>query len=428
MQDLGGRFKELRMRKGLTSTALAQPRYSVSYISQIERGLRNPSTEALQFFARRLGVTTAYLATGVPDDLAVQLQYEIERARQAVVEDRAGEVEERIFRVIEECEKYCLERLQGSALCVLADALYRLARFREAIDVFERARRLDLTVLDRVKAVSGLARSCRGAGDLKYAGDVIESFLDLEHEPPLESGAIAELQTTLVIIYFERGDTIQAERAAERALAALDDDTPVETRAAACWHASRLSAERGDYDEALELARRARVLMEAAHSRRDAAKLHTAYAFLCLEVEPPRMEEAEAHLADAESMLEELDAPSELTFVLTERSRLAALRGNYRQAARFATQALGVKEAQDLERARALYLQGRAYVGMKNYDRARSAFTKALAIFDSHGAKQQSASCWRELAEIEVALGNHSAAEEAFRAGLHALAPVRSRP
>ena len=69
--DFAARLRDLRIQAGLTKTALAKPRYTVSYVSQIEAGRRVPSPEALAFFAGQLGVTSDYLATGVPEEIAV---------------------------------------------------------------------------------------------------------------------------------------------------------------------------------------------------------------------------------------------------------------------------------------------------------------------------------------------------------------------
>src|SRR6266571_1547261 len=98
------RLRDLRVRAGLTKTALAKPRYTVSYVSQIEAGRRNPSSEAVSFFADQLGVSSGYLATGVPDHVEEELRYRLEEAREAVrvhpqdaeallrhVRERAGE-------------------------------------------------------------------------------------------------------------------------------------------------------------------------------------------------------------------------------------------------------------------------------------------------------------------------------------------------
>ena len=60
--DLATRMKQERERAGLTKTALAKPRYTVSYISQIESGKRKPSPEATAYFAERLGVSPSYLS------------------------------------------------------------------------------------------------------------------------------------------------------------------------------------------------------------------------------------------------------------------------------------------------------------------------------------------------------------------------------
>jgi len=55
--DLSDRIRDLRSQAGLSKTALAKPRYTLSYVSQIEAGRRTPSAEALAFFAERLGVS-----------------------------------------------------------------------------------------------------------------------------------------------------------------------------------------------------------------------------------------------------------------------------------------------------------------------------------------------------------------------------------
>jgi tetratricopeptide (TPR) repeat protein len=428
MQTLPERFRELRKRRGLTSTALARPRYSVSYVSQIERGQRRPSQEALRFFAKRLGVSPTYLESGVPDDLAVQLRYELEQARQDIEEDRAEEAARRARQVIEESERYGIPDLEGAALVVLGEALYQMGEFDDAITAFEKARATDLARSDTIRVVSGLARANRGAGNLKTSLDLIESFLEADHDPPLESGVVTELQTILVTVYFERGDVHLAERAAERALGAIDEDVSLRTQAIARWNISRVMAERERWQEALDLATRARVLLERAHNRRDVAKVHTAYAFLCLEVVPPKTEEAGAHLDQAEAILAEIGGPTELAYVRTERGRLAFLAGRHAEAVEHADSAIAMAGAHDFERGRAMFLRGRALAELRRHDDATSAFRDALALFESHEARQQASSCWRELAEVAEARGNHKAALAAFRTGFDTLQPRRSRP
>lgn len=425
--DLAQRMRELRTKRGLTTTALARPRYSVSYVSQIERGLRRPSRHAMQYFAARLGVTPEFLETGIPDDLPQRVRFEIEQAQRELAEDQPDGAEQRIRAALSTIDSYAMVGIRGKALLVLGEVLLRHGEYRTAVECFEQAQASPmLTSADEAAAISGLARGHRKLGHLKYASHVIESYLDSDHGP-LPSGALSELYTVLVSVHFEQGDMLKAERAAERALGAVNDETPPRIQAYAWWDAARVLVERGAWDEALEYLGRARHLMDRLHNRRDTAKLHVSYAFLCLESEPIRFEEAREHLEKAEAALLEADAPADLAYVHTERSRLAILEEAFEEAVDYATMALEAADLEPLERARALFLQGRAYGGLGRRRQARTALRKALLIFEENGARQQQASCWRELGELSEAAGDRDRAFAEFYAGLQILDPRRSR-
>jgi tetratricopeptide (TPR) repeat protein len=81
-----------------------------------------------------------------------------------------------------------------------------------------------------------------------------------------------------------------------------------------------------------------------------------------------------------------------------------------------------------VERARVRYLRGRALGELGRLDDALNEFLEAAAAFEKVGARQQVASCYREVGEIEFRDGRLDAAVEAFRHGLEALEPRRSRP
>ncbi len=425
--ELATRFRELRERAGLTKTALAKPQYTVSYVSQIEAGRRRPSPKALDYFSKQLGVTSDFLTTGVPDGAEETLRYQLEEARRAETEGRFEEAEHLTRLLIGQAEQYGLERVRSLALAVRGRALALLGRVREAIDVYEESLEGDLPERDRGMAAASLGRAYRTVGDLAYAVDLVESYLGQSHEGPLDPEVVAELNTVLVSIYFERGDVFRAERAAGRALAAASRGAPAEIRAKTYWDASRIMAEARRWDEALDYATRARLLLEQMDDKRRVARLHNAYAFICLEVEPPRTEEAASHLDQAESILREAAAPGDMAYVLTERSRLALIEGRPEDAMISAECALATVGSDELEVARCLFLKGRALAAMERRDDARDSLGEAAALFEKHGARQQEAACWRELGELDLAAGNVEAAVEALRAGLRALDPRRSR-
>jgi tetratricopeptide (TPR) repeat protein len=416
-----------RTRAGLTKTALARPRYTVSYISQIESGKRVPSPEALSFLAEQLAVTPAFLTTGVPDGEEDRLRFAIEDARLAMRDDRLDEAEAALLAAREDADRYGLTRARARARMALADLRVRTDRVREAIDLYEDCLEDDLTARETGEVVGALGRAYRRVGDLAYAADLIESHLARHEGGPLDPGVAADLQAVLVSIYFERGDVVKAERTAARAIAAADEDTSAEIRARTYWDASRVLAESGRWDEAFDLIARARALLEHLDDRRRLARIFNATAFLCLEADPPRTIEAAGHLDRAEAILMESGSAEDLAYVRTERGRIALLEHRYESAVGLADDALLLLSTDELEVARALFVKGRALSELHRFGDARASLEDAAMLFAKHEARRQEASCWREVGELHLAAGDMPAAVEALRSGLEALNPSRSR-
>jgi tetratricopeptide (TPR) repeat protein len=425
---LAERIRDERQRAGLTKTALARPRYTVSYVSQIESGRRTPSPDAIAYFAGRLGLAASYLATGVPENAETELRYRLEDARLALRDRRAEEAEATALHVREEAERFGVPGLRAQAVRVLADVRTQQSRLREAIDLYEDALEADLSPSERGTLVAALARAYLRVGDLSYAADLIESFLQRrEAGQPLDPGVATDLQTVLVSLYYERGDMLRAERTAARAVATADQHVSPEMRAKAYWAASRVLSESGRWGEALELIGRARALYEYLDDRRQLARVLNAMAVLYLEAEPPRTPEAAAQLDRAEAVLSDVGTPNDLAYVLTERARIAVIEHRYEAALVHADRALTNVNQEDLEVGRALRQRGLALQGLGRLREARGSLRDAATWFAKHGAREQEASCWKELGEIELAEGDLAAAVDALRSGLEALVPDRSR-
>ncbi len=421
--DLATRIRDLRVRAGLTKTALAKPKYTVSFVSQIESGRRRPSPEATAFFAERLGVSAQYLVTGIPEDIEQELGYLLEEGRGELRQGRPEEAEA-LFRLAKDRSgDVHLPSLTSRARVLIAHSLAQQSRLSEAIDAYEEALEGELPERDRGFAVAGLAKLYRTVGDLTYAAELIESFLSRSERGPLDPGLVAELQSVLVSIYFERGDIVRAERCARRALAVAAEAPSLEFRARSYWNASRILAEANRHDEALEFATRARVLLEEMGDHYNVARLHNAYAFICLETDPPRVREAEEHLDLAERLMSRMDTAGELSYVFEERGRLALLQGRPDDALDHATQALAGASGDELEAARCLLLKGKALAALGQADEAREALHQAIGKFRAQGARQQEASCWRELGELSLSAGDVPAAVQALRSGLDTLDP-----
>ena len=425
--DLATRFRTLRVEAGLTGSALARPRYTVSYVSQIEAGRRTPSPEAIGFFAERLGVSPGFLLTGVPEGLEKSLRYGMEEARHVRRMGRAGEAETLFRQLLVQARQFGLARFEAQLVAELGACLFARGLVREAIDAYEEALKGDLPPSDVATTTASLARAYMRVGDLAYSLELIQSFLGRSDGHPLDPRVATDLQSILVWIYFERGDMLASERAARRALAAADEQTPPDVRAMAYWNASRVMAENKMWDEALDLASRARILMEEVEDRRNVARLHNAYAFICLDTEPPRAEEARLHLDHAEMLLAQSAGQGDLAYLYTERARLALLEDRPEDALADAERALADTGDDELESGRGLYLKGRALAGLGRRRQARAALLEAADLFARLGSRQQAASCWREVGELDLDAGDVESAVEALRAGLASLDPRRSR-
>jgi tetratricopeptide (TPR) repeat protein len=425
--ELAARLKDLRLQAGLTKTALAKPRYTVSYVSQIEAGRRTPSPEALAFFAGQVGVSPDFLATGVPEGIEDELRYRLEEARAELREGHGREADRKARDATARAAEYDLAAVVNEGSLIVAEALVHQGKLSQAIDAYEETLGSHLPDRDEARAVVGLARAYRMVGDLNYAAQSVEAYLERSARGPLDPTVAAELQSVLVSIYFERGDVVRAERAADRALSAAANTGSLELRAKTYWGASRVLAERKRWGEALEFAARARTLMEELGDRESVSRLHTAYAFICLEADPPRVTEAGEHLDRAEALLAGEAASAELAYILEERGRIALLLHRHEEALSWADRALAQASPDGLETARCLFLKGRAQSLLGQAAEAREAFRSAADLFGRLGARQQEASCWRELGELDLASGDVTSAVEALRAGLQALDPHRTR-
>jgi tetratricopeptide (TPR) repeat protein len=356
-----------------------------------------------------------------------QLAYRLEEVRALLRSADPEHARDLAMQVHAESERFGLAHRSAQGLVLAGDALSMLGRTREAIDRYEEALEDGLTQREEGTAVAALAAAYRIVGDLSYAIGLIESKLKKSAETPLDPGVSAELHSVLLSVYFERGDVTKAERVAQQALAAANESASPTSRADVMWAASRVMAEAKRWDEALDLARNARLIIEGLGDQLRLARVHSAYAYLCLETDPPRLEEAGEHLAQAETTLGPDAPPQELAYVYAEQGRLALLSDRPRDALARSELALANVTDDPLQRAGCIYLRGRALDQLSRPEDALDDFLEAAAVFEKTGARQQVASCYREIGEIQLRAGDLLAVVEAFRTGLESLDPRRSR-
>src|SRR5712692_9772637 len=176
---IGTRVRRLRLARGMTQKELADPKYTYAYVSYIESGRRNPSKEAVEHLASKLGVTTDELLTGRPADLIPKLELRLQEARVAMSEGRVELADETFRSVRKEAKRYHLPRLEAKAEEGLGLWFERRSQPEDALAHHQSAQELlrSLPPTEWVDAVAGMARCFEALGDARYAIFILESHL-----------------------------------------------------------------------------------------------------------------------------------------------------------------------------------------------------------------------------------------------------------
>ena len=145
-QSVGAKLRAARQAKKMTQGQLAQPDFSVSYISAIERGQIHPSLRALEILAVRLGLTSTQLlpkggeqndgasAKGPsPEEIA---ELTLLEAQMALQQDESALVIERLEKLT---GKMLTHRQQLQRGYLLGMAYSALLRFQEAEAILSQA-------------------------------------------------------------------------------------------------------------------------------------------------------------------------------------------------------------------------------------------------------------------------------------------------
>src|SRR5215217_574498 len=119
LDTLGQRLRAARHERHMSQEQLAQPEFTKSYVSAVERGKARPSLKALDLMSRRLGIPMSELLamsqtpTPVIDLLALEeaFAYQLDRARMMLFTGQAEEA----LRLLNEAEQSNNEYLENFA-------------------------------------------------------------------------------------------------------------------------------------------------------------------------------------------------------------------------------------------------------------------------------------------------------------------------
>jgi tetratricopeptide (TPR) repeat protein len=421
-QGLPARLKEARRTAGLSQAEAGGGELSASYVSLLESGRRRPTRAALEVLADRLGCTVDYLVHGQDQDAMDRARLALDYADLAL---RNGEQADALTQLealgdgvaaLPEPDRWRYRTLH-------ARALERSGRLEEAVEELEGLRADALAAHrygEHLQLTVDAVRCYHEAGDLSYALDVGERALDaVARQGLVGTERHAELASTVLGLYFARGDLVRAEAVARAVLDALGDEGSPRARAAVHWNASLVAERRDDLPTALSLAERALAVYAEGDDARALARLRVAYGWLLLRSLPPRPEAARDQLRASLDALRDVGSEIDLAYCETELARAELLLDRPREAMALADAALErLGDTPRLETAFSTLVRARAVLALGEHDEAVAAYRTAAQTLGGLRLSRDAANAWRELADSFTRLGMLEDAAMAYQQAL----------
>ena len=272
---VGQRLRQARETAGLTQRELSFEGCTAAYVSRIEAGARVPSLQILHEFAKRLGVTPEYLATGRPggEDVSSELL-------EAEVALRLGDAN----RAAQLYEAALADADSPAALARVQLGLGRLALRRdeiaEGIELLEEAiRSRELAPGDASAAANALGRGYVMQSRYDEAFAIFDRFLD-EARSRADHFDEVRFSVLLANAYIDHGDYGRAHATLGEVLDVARQTVDPLLRASLYWSQSRAHLSQGEPDRAAEYARLALATLRASEQTLEAARVLQLLAFI----------------------------------------------------------------------------------------------------------------------------------------------------
>ena len=271
---LGQRLRDARVAAALRQRDLSFDGCSISYISRLEKGERQPSLQLIDQLARRLGVTVEWLARG---DTATRPPVEDERLTQAEIALRIGETDEALSMLADIIAADPPKPVAARAEVLLGQAAFLSDDAETAIDHLERALELDETLAHDPSTADTLGRAYAQIGQMESAIALFRQNLDLArlNADGREQLRFAVLLANALIDSTELGE---ASALLGEAIGNSATDDPL-ALARVYWTQSRLHAMKRETRLARRFARRALELLENTEYLQYRSRAHQLMAF-----------------------------------------------------------------------------------------------------------------------------------------------------
>jgi transcriptional regulator with XRE-family HTH domain len=262
-QSVGAKLRTARLAKKYTQGRLAQPDFSVSYISAIERGQINPSLRALEILATRLGLSSTDLLpqassnnsnTGSTLTASSQSALDIEvQLLEAQIAIRQGVGDEAIIRLRQLASEKLTARQQLQLNYLLGWAYSITSQFQEGEHALAEATRLikdpndelSLQILNLLGVVYASMRNYQQGLQTHQ-----QSLNMLENMQPQNPILMAQVYTNMGIHYTYLNKFQQAVEMFRHALTLTEALSSPEQLQSIYWHLFEHYKESNNYEQA----------------------------------------------------------------------------------------------------------------------------------------------------------------------------------
>jgi tetratricopeptide (TPR) repeat protein len=272
---VGQRLRQARQAAGLTQRQLSFEGCTAAYVSRIEAGARVPSLQILREFAKRLGVSAEYLATGRldADGLSSEL-LEAEMALRLGDEERAAKLYEAARAEADSPAALARARLGLGRLALRSGEIPQgIALLEQALDSCE------LGAGDASAAANALGRSYAAQGRFDEAFALFDRFLD---EARARGDHFDQVRFAVLLAnsYVDHGDYGRARVTLGEILDLARQTIDPLLRASLYWSQSRVHLAQGEPDRAAEYAELAIATLKASEQSLEAARALLLLAYI----------------------------------------------------------------------------------------------------------------------------------------------------
>jgi tetratricopeptide (TPR) repeat protein len=428
---LGDRLRQLRVAAGMTQTELAGERFSKEYVSQIERGKTRPTTETLEWLARRLDVDPGFLANGVSTEQRDRVEAGLSRADALAESDRFEEALEAYADLQTAVAATGSPELEVRAINGEWRALSGVGNVRKALDRLQRARDLvegpSFSDVDRAEVLYRMGVSRYMLSSITTALGLLNQALDLANR----SGYPCDLLRANILhwrsrCYRRQRDFEAAREDVELALELAEGVKDPRTTGHLYFQASLLADRAGHWVLARSYAEKAKALYEEISDQTNVGRLLNNLGAVNFLLGKP--EDAVKYLKDAFATALEVGNDAEAARAVSSLAQIHIRTGEpvpAEEQARHALKLLDGRVDYLDEIGSAQLVLGRALLEQQRLDEAGEAFSAAESAFDQLSSASHRAAAWVAQGDLAVKKGDDRTAARLYRQAAETLQDVR---